>query len=96
MSLDPGKNYFDGPIAIALYSEPDAEGVRTLLGYKPGCHVNATPLGWAALDLTAYLLDPQPETPSQVYAGGQTYCLWFATESAAKAVLADYWIDDAA
>ena len=92
MSLDPGKNHFDGPITIALYSEPDAEGFRTLTGYAPGYHVNASPLGWAALDLTAYLIEPT--NPRQVYAGGATYCLRFADEATARAVLADYWPED--
>lgn len=91
MTLDPGKNYFDGPIAIALYSEPDENGERTLTGYAPGYHVNATPLGLAAVDLSAYLLGPQPSTPSQIYAGGQTYCLWFEDEATARSVLAAYW-----
>lgn len=94
MSLDPSKNYFDGPITIPVYGEPDADGVRPVIGQRPGCHINATPLGWAALDLSAYLLDPQPQTPTQIYAGGQTYCLWWENEATARAVLADYWPED--
>lgn len=94
--LDPSKNYFDGPISIPRFSEPDAEGMRTLLGYVPGYHVNATALGWAALDLSAYLVTPEPVTPTQVYAGGETYCLKFADEAEAQAVLADFYHDDEA
>ena len=94
MTLDSAKNHFDGPIGIPVLSEPDKEGFRTLIKYRDGYHVNASPLGWAALDLTAYLLDPQPQTPTQIYAGGQTYCLRFADEATARAVLADYWPED--
>lgn len=92
MTLDPSKNHFDGPIAIPLYGDPDEDGVRPVTGYAPGYHVNASPLGWAALDLTAFLIIPT--NPRQVYAGGETFCLRFADETEAREVLADFWTED--
>ena len=92
MTLDPAKNYFDGPIGIPVLSEPDAEGFRTLLGYVPGYHVNATELGWQVADFTPYVVEPT--NPRQVY-GGQTYFLKFADEAEAQAVIpAEFWTPD--
>ena len=92
MTLDPGKNHFDGPIGIPVLSEPDKEGFRTLEGYVPGYHVNATELGWQVADFTAYQIEP--ETPNQVY-GGTTYFLKFADEAEAQAVIpAEFWTPD--
>jgi len=94
MTLDPAKNHFDGPIGIPVLSEPDAEGFRTLLSYRPGYHVNATELGMAVADFTAYQIEP--ETPNQVY-GGTTYFLKFADEEEARKMIpAEFWIDDPA
>jgi len=94
MTLDPAKNHFDGPIGIPVLSEPDAEGFRTLLSYRPGYHVNATELGMAVADFTAYQIEP--ETPNQVY-GGTTYFLKFADEDEARKMIpAEFWIDDPA
>jgi len=92
MTLDPARNHFDGPIGIPVLSEPDKEGFRTLLGYRKGYHVNATELGMAVADFTAYQIEP--ETPNQVY-GGTTYFLKFADEAEAQAVIpAEFWHDD--
>lgn len=86
MTLDPAKNHFDGPIGIPVLSEPDAEG------FRPGYHVNATELGMAVADFTAYQIEP--ETPNQVY-GGTTYFLKFADEQAARAAIPEqFWQDD--
>lgn len=92
MTLDPARNHFDGPIGIPVLSEPDAEGNRTLLSYRPGYHVNATELGMAVADFTAYQIEP--ETPNQVY-GGTTYFLKFADEQAARKYIPEqFWHAD--
>lgn len=78
MTLDPAKNHFDGPVQV--------EGVD-------GYHVNATALGWAVADLSAFQVEPT--NPRQVYAGGGTWFLKFADEAEAQAVIpADYWTPD--
>jgi len=92
MILDPSKNYFDGPIAIPIFGEPDEEGARPLLGWRSGYHVNATAAGMAAADLSAWVIEP--DTPSQVYAGASTVFLKFADEAEALAAIpAEFWVE---
>ena len=55
-------------------------------GYPGGYwHVNAS---YPVPELAAYLLDPQPVTPQNVFAGAPTYCYQFADEQAWEAFVA--------
>ena len=85
ISLDPN-------IAIPILSEPDKDGMQTLLGYVPGYHVNTT-----VADLAEHPeLEPfvvVPSTMRRVWAGDDpenpqwTVALKFADEAEARAVL---------
>ena len=91
MSWNPA--LIDGPLTIYTLGEPDADGVREVTGTVPGYHLNIAP--WLMTeDMAPYT--QEPNTPSVVFAGGATGFLKFPDEATARAVLADYWIDDAA
>lgn len=86
MTLDPDTQ-------IPILSEPDKDGMQTLLGYEPGYHVNTT-----TADLAAHPeLEPYRVFPSQMrqlFAGDQwpneptwTVALRFADEAEAIKVL---------
>ena len=93
MTLDPARNHFDGPIGIPVLSEPDKEGFRTLLGYVPGYHVNATELGWQVADFTPFQVFP--ENHKQEFAGGGTFFLrWDDEAHARKYIPAEFWHAD--
>lgn len=89
MILDPQKNHFDGPISIPIYGEADEDGVIPVVGYRDGFHVNATDLGMAVADFSAFVIEPK--SPDQVYAGA-THFLKFADEAEAiEAIPAEFW-----
>ena len=83
MTLDPD-------IQIPILSEPDKDGMQTLLGYEPGFHVNI-----ALQDLTPELEKFRvcPSHMRRVFAGDDpadpkwTVALKFADEAEARAVL---------
>jgi hypothetical protein len=70
----------DGPIEVHRDGE-------LLDGY----HLNIAP--WLMTDdLAAYAVTP--ENPVRIFAGGSTGWLKFPDEATARALLADYWIED--
>ena len=77
-------------IIIPLLSEPDKDGMQTLLGYEPGYHVNI-----ALQDLTPELeaFRVLPRQMRRVFAGDDpenpqwTVALKFADEAEARKVL---------
>ena len=77
-------------IIIPILSEPDKDGMQTLLGYEPGYHVNI-----AIQDLTPGLEKFRvfPSQMRRVFAGDDpenpqwTVALKFADEDEARAVL---------
>ena len=80
----------DGPIAIPILGEPDAEGARELLGYVPGYHMNVAPQCYAET-MSAYRVEP--DSPHRVFAGAECVFLAFPDEATARAHLSAYWID---
>ncbi len=78
MTLDPAKNHFDGPVQV-----PGVDGY----------HVNATALGWASADLSAFQVFP--ENHKQEFAGGGTFFLrWDDEAHARKYIPAEFWHAD--
>ena len=79
------------PVIVPIYGEPDAEGVRPIVGYDPRCHINL-PLytGRPALEPWRVTpLDPESgfagmpgETPAET-----TLFLRFGDEAEALAIL---------
>jgi hypothetical protein len=80
----------DGPVPIPILSEPDAEGMQTLLGYEPGYHLNVAPQVYTA-ELALYVVTPT--LPRRVFAGAETVFLKFADETEARSVLGAYWME---
>jgi hypothetical protein len=80
----------DGPVLIPILSEPDAEGMQTLLGYVNGYHLNVAPQVYTA-ELAPYVVTPT--LPRRVFAGAETVFLKFADEAEACSVLGAYWME---
>ena len=89
MSWNPA--LIDGPITVYTYGEPDADGVRPVTGTIDGYHINVAP-HLVTEELAVYAV--VPENPARIFAGGSTGWLKFPDEATARALLADYWIDD--
>jgi len=81
----------DGPVPILILSEPDEEGVQTLLGYVEGYHLNIAPQVYTP-DLAPYVVTPT--LPRRVFAGAETVFLKFADEAEAQALLPTYWHEE--
>lgn len=89
--LDPARRRYDGPIDDPIRGEPDAEGVRPVLGYKPGFRVN-TPLALMTPEEAAFRVFP--ERMLRLWAGVETAALLFADETEARSVIpAQFWAD---
>ncbi len=81
----------DGPVPIPILSEPDAEGMQTLLGYVDGYHLNVAPSVYTP-ELEPYRATPR--NPRRVFAGAETVFLRFADEAEARSLLGAYWVEE--
>lgn len=81
----------DGPVPIPILSEPDDEGMQTLLGYVDGYHLNVAPEVYTP-ELEPYRIAPR--NPRRVFAGAETVFLKFADEAEARAMLGAYWVEE--
>jgi hypothetical protein len=80
----------DGPVPIPILSEPDDEGMQTLLGYVDGYHLNVAPQVYTA-ELAPYVVTPT--LPRRVFAGAETVFLKFSDEAEARSALGAYWME---
>ena len=86
------QSLIDGPISIAIFGDPDEEGVRPVTGYVEGYHLNVSPQVYTD-ELEPYRATPR--NPRRVFAGAETIYLKFADEAEARLVLGAYWTEEA-
>lgn len=79
----------DGPVPIAIYTAPDADGRKDVIGHELGYHLNVALEVAAGLDAWRVY----PTSPERVFAGAETVFLKFADEAEARSALPGYWME---